>query len=60
MSRIESASRAHIELLKENAGLSRQNATLRDQPNIARELMERYVAPDMYEQADRWLKSKTL
>ena len=50
----------HLDLMRELESLQRENRNLRDDAKIARELMNRYVRPDMRHQAEEWLKSKQL
>jgi len=60
MSLIEKAMQREIELLREISAKDQLISSLRNESGIAREAIERYCPPDLFESANKWMKSKGL
>jgi len=60
MNLIEKAMQREIELLKEISQKDVLIMNLRNESGIAREAIQRYCPPELFESADRWLMKKNL
>jgi len=57
---IDDAMRVHLELLEEISLLQNQVMKLRDRGKIVREVVDRFVHPDLRDSAEKWLSDRGL
>jgi hypothetical protein len=56
----ERAIKKQVELMQEISELQREIAMLRNESGVAREVIKRYVSPEMQSQADHFLREQSL
>jgi len=60
MALLDDAYKQHMKLLREIAEKNQEIAILRDESGIAKEVIQRFVHPDLLHSAEKWLKDKGL